>query len=100
MAHVISTLLLTILVAIHIYGHWGWYKSLLKNGIKNKSRVTIVLSALMLVVTATGIVVLFRHQGANTGLGLWHYVMGIIVSIIVIGHFVKRAKIMVKGLKR
>ena len=99
-AHVISTLLLTILVAIHIYGHWGWYKSLLKNGIKNKSRVTIVLSALMLVVTTTGIVVLFRHQGANTGLGLWHYVMGIIVSIIVIGHFVKRAKIMVKGLKR
>ena len=97
-AHVISTLLLTILVAIHIYGHWGWYKSLFKNGIKNKSRVTIVLSALMLVVTTTGIVVLFRHQGANTGLGLWHYVIGIIVSIVVIGHFVKRAKIMVKGL--
>ena len=99
-AHVISTLLLTILVAIHIYGHWGWYKYLFKGNIKNKSRVTIVLSALMLVVTTTGIVVLFRHQGANTGLGLWHYVIGIIVSIVVIGHFVKRAKIMVKGLKR
>ena len=99
-AHVISTLLLTILVAIHIYGHWGWYKSLFKNGIKSKSRVTIVLSALMLVVTTTGIVALFSHQDANTGLGLWHYVIGIIVSIVVIGHFVKRAKIMVKGLKR
>ena len=99
-AHVISTLLLTILVVIHIYGHWGWYKSLFKGNIKNKSRVTIVLSALMLVVTTTGIVVLFRHQGANTGLGLWHYVIGIIVSIIVIGHLIKRFNTMLKGLKR
>ena len=100
-AHVISTLLLTILVAIHIYGHWGWYKSLFKGNIKNKSRLTTsVLSALMLVVTTTGIVVLFRHQGANTGLGLWHYVMGIIVSIIVIGHLIKRFNTMLKGLKR
>ena len=100
-AHVISTLLLTILVVIHIYGHWGWYKSLFKGNIKNKSRLTTsVLSALMLVVTTTGIVVLFRHQGANTGLGLWHYVMGIIVSIIVIGHLIKRFNTMLKGLKR
>ena len=99
-AHVISTVLLTILVAIHIYGHWGWYKSLFKNGIKSKSGVPVALSALMLVVTITGIVALFSHQDANTGLGLWHYVIGIIVSIVVIGHFVKRAKIMVKGLKR
>ena len=99
-AHVISTLLLTILVAIHIYGHWGWYKSLLKGNIKNKSRVTVALSALMLVVTTTGIVVLFRHQGANTGLGLWHYVIGIIVSIVVIGHLIKRFNTMLKGLKR
>ena len=99
-AHFISTLLLTILVAIHIYGHWGWYKSLFKNGIKSKSGVPVALSALMLVVTITGIVALFSHQDANTGLGLWHYVIGIIVSIVVIGHFVKRAKIMVKGLKR
>ena len=99
-AHVISTLLLTILVAIHIYGHWGWYKSLFKNGIKSKSRVTIVLSALMLAVVITGIIVLFHHTEPNEGLGLWHYVMGIIVSIIVIGHLIKRFNTMLKGLKR
>ena len=98
-AHVISTLLLTILVAIHIYGHWGWYKSLFKGNIKNKSRVTIVLSALMLVVTTTGIVVLFRHAEPNEGLGLWHYILGIVITVVVFGHFIKRHRILIKGLK-
>ncbi|MBR4995133.1 MAG: DUF4405 domain-containing protein [Alistipes sp.] len=98
-AHIISILFLTTLVAIHIYGHWGWYKSLLKNGIKNKSRVTVVLSALMLGVAGTGIVVLFRHKWPNTGLGLWHYVLGIIITAVVLGHFIKRHRILIKGLK-
>lgn len=98
-AHVISTLLLTILVAIHVYAHWGWYKSLFKGRVKNKSVVTIILSALMLIVTMTGVIVLFRHQGANTTLGLWHYVIGIIITIIALGHFIKRHNIFIKGLK-
>ena len=98
-AHVITTLLLTILVAIHIYGHWGWYKSLFKNGIKNKSRVTIALSALILIVIVTGIVVLFRHQGANTGLGLWHYILGMVITAVALGHFIMRHKVLIKGLK-
>ena len=97
-AHIISTLLLTILVAIHIYAHWGWYKSLFKNGIKNQSRVTILLSALMLIVAITGIVVLFRHQGANTELGLWHYILGIVTTAVVLGHYIKRHRILIKGL--
>ena len=97
-AHVISTLLLTILVAIHIYGHWGWYKSLLKGNIKNKSRVTVFLSALILIVIETGIVVLFRHQEANTGLGLWHYILGIVITIVAFGHFIKRYRKLTKGL--
>ena len=99
-AHVITTLLLTILVAIHIYGHWGWYKSLLKNGTKNKSRVTIILSALMLIVIITGIIVLFKHQGTNSNLGIRHYILGIILSIVAIGHFIKRRKVLFKGLKK
>ena len=98
-AHIILTLILTILVAIHIYGHWGWYKSLFKGGIKNKSRVTVVLSALMMAVVITGVIVLFRHKGPNSGLGLWHYVIGIIMTIVAIGHFIKRHRILIKGLK-
>ena len=96
--HILSTLLFAIFVTTHIYGHWGWYRSLFKNGAKNKSRVTVVLTALMLFVVITGIIVLFRHQEVNTGLGLWHYVLGIITTAVILGHFIKRYRILIKGL--
>ena len=99
-AHVLSSLIFFIPLTTHIYGHWGWYKSLLKNGTKNKSRVTIILSALMLIVIITGIIVLFKHQGANSNLGIRHYILGIILSIVAIGHFIKRRKVLFKGLKK
>ena len=98
-AHIISTLLLTIMIVIHIYDHWGWYKSLFRNGIKNKSRATIVLSVLMLVVIITGHIVLFRHQGANSDFGLKHYVLGVALSVIAVGHFIRRHRILFKGLE-
>ena len=98
-AHVLSTLLFTIIVAVHIYGHWGWYKSLVKNGAKNKSRITILLTILILSVIVTGYTVLIRHQGANSHFGLWHYVLGIALTIVAIGHLIKRHKVLSKGLK-
>ena len=100
MAHIFSTLLFTILITIHIYGHWGWYKAILSSGIKNKSRVTVVLTMVMLLVIITGNIVLFRHQGANTHIGLWHYILGIILTIISVGHILKRVKILFKGLRK
>ena len=93
-AHLLSTLFFVVVIAMHIYYHWGWYKSLFKNGIKNKSRVTVVLSILMLILVISGNVVLLRHQGPNSNLGIWHYVLGIIFSVVAIGHFIKRCKIL------
>ena len=98
MAHVISTLLLTILVAIHIYGHWGWYKSLFKGGIKNKSRVTIVVSILFVVLTISGTFAFTVPEGPNSHIGIVHYIIGIISTIFFVGHIVKRHKILFKGL--
>lgn len=97
-AHVISTLLLTILVAIHIYGHWGWYKSLFKGGIKNKSRVTIVVSILFVVLTISGTFAFTVPEGPNSHIGIVHYIIGIISTIFFVGHIVKRHKILFKGL--
>lgn len=97
--HFFSALLFTLLTVLHIYDHRGWYKSLLKSGIKNKSRVTITLSVLIWIVIVTGFAVLFRHQGANSHLGLKHYIIGIIVTVIAIGHFIKRHNTLFKGLK-
>ena len=98
--HIFTTLAFTIAIGIHIYGHWSWYKSLFQKGLGNKSRVTAILSVLMFATIITGNIVLFRHQGPNSHLGLWHYVIGIILTIIALGHFLKRLPILLKGLKK
>ena len=98
--HIFTTLVFTIAIALHIYGHWNWYKNLFQKGLGNKSRVTVFLSLLMLATIITGNIVLLRHQGPNSHFGLWHYMIGIILTAIALGHFFKRIKILVKGLKQ
>ena len=98
--HIVSTLALIISVSTHVYGHWNWYKSLFQKRLGNKSRVTVFLSSLMLATIITGNIVLLRHQGPNSHFGLWHYVIGIMLTVIAVGHFLKRIKILVKGLKQ
>lgn len=98
--HIVSSLTLTISVGIHIYGHWNWYKSLFQKGLGNKSKITVLLSVLMLATIITGLIVLFIHQDPNYGHGLWHYIIGIIFTAIALCHFLKRHHILVKGLKK
>ena len=98
--HIFSTLVFTIAVGIHIYGHLNWYKSLFQKRLGNKSRMTIFLSLLMLATIITGNIVLFRHQGPNSHFGLWHYIIGILFTVIAIGHFLKRFKILTNGLSK
>ena len=97
--HIVSSLALTISVSIHIYGHWGWYKSLIAKGRGNKSRVTIYLSSIYIITIITGFVLL-NISGANTNVGLWHYRIGIILTIISAGHIIKRIPILRKSLKK
>ena len=98
--HIFSSLIFTIAVGVHIYGHLNWYKSLFQKGLGNKSRVTIFLSLLMLATIITGNIVIFRHQGPNSHFGLWHYIIGILFTVIAIGHFLKRFKILRNGLSK
>ena len=98
--HIVSGMALTISVSIHIYGHWGWYKSLFQKGLGNKSIVTVLLSVLMLATIITGLTVLCIHQDPNYGHGLWHYAIGIILTILGLCHFFKRHHILVKGMKK
>ena len=98
--HIVSALALIISVSIHVYGHWNWYKSLFQKGLGNKSKVTVLLSILMIATVITGLIVLFIHQDPNSGHGLWHYVIGIILTVIGLGHFFKRVHVLVKGLNK
>ena len=96
--HIFSTLVFSMTIGFHVYGHWNWYKTLIQKGLGNKSRVTVFLSLLMLATIITGNIVLFRHQGPNSHFGLWHYIIGILFTVIAIGHFMKRFKILRNGL--
>ena len=98
--HIFTTLVFTIAIALHIYGHWNWYKNLFHKGLGNKSKVTLLLSILMIATVTTGLIVLFIHQDPNSGHGLWHYVIGIILTVIGLGHFFRRLHILVKGMRQ
>ena len=95
--HTLASLAFIILGALHIQTHWGWYKSLISKGFGKKSRITVWLTFIYFVATITGILLLFI-AGANTGIGLWHYRIGIILTIISTGHFLKRFPILKKSI--
>ena len=97
--HTIASLAFAVVGVLHIKTHWGWYKSLIAKGRGNKSRVTIYLSSIYIITIITGFVLL-NISGANTNVGLWHYRIGIILTIISAGHIMKRIPILRKSLKK
>lgn len=96
--HVLTSLLFFIAVLFHITTHEGWYKGLIRNGIGKKSKGTVVLSVVFLLVTVTG-VALLGVNGANSDIGLWHYRIGIIATALSAGHILKRIPLLRKSLK-
>lgn len=97
--HVLTSFLFFIVVIFHIRTHWGWYKGAIRNGIRKKSKVTIVLSVIFLLVSVTGFILL-GITGANSNIGLWHYKIGIAMIICSTGHILKRIHLLRKSLEQ
>lgn len=97
-AHMVFALLFLIVVGLHVQSHWGWYRSWFRSGPGKKSRVTALLTVLWLVVAVTGIILL-PVEGEGSGLGRWHFILGIIASILAVGHLLKRLPVLRKSLK-
>ena len=74
----------------HIKTHWAWYTSLFRNGLGRKSHVTVIVSILFMLVALTGCVLL-GVEGANSGIGLWHYRIGLL-SVALFGGHIQRNK--------
>ena len=98
--HTLSSIGFLISGIMHIQSHWAWYKGWFSKGLGNKSRVTALLSIIFVAISITGILLIAVIDGANSGLGLWHYRLGIAMTIIGLGHFIKRFRILKKSLKR
>lgn len=95
--HVLGSILFLVTIIFHVSTHRGWYKRVIKKGIDRKSKVTAFLSVIFLLLSVTGLALL-GINGANSPLGLWHYKIGIITTIIALGHVIKRLLVLRKSL--
>lgn len=91
-AHVLSSLSWLISGAIHIKRHRAWYRAIASKGIGHKSRTTILLSALFLFVTVTGLILIIGVDGANSALGRWHYIAGLALILLSLIHIISRRR--------
>lgn len=91
-AHILSSLCWLISVAIHIKRHRASYRAIASKGIGHKSRTTILLSALFLFVTVTGLILIIGVDGANSALGRWHYIPGLILILLSLIHIISRKR--------
>ena len=97
-AHIATSLLFTILMAMHVHTHWGWYKGWMARGLGRKSRVTATVSVLSVIVVTTGIALL-GVEGANSDIGLWHYRLGLATIALWGWHVAKRWRVL-KGKRK
>lgn len=96
--HSLTGLSFAVFAVWHVKMHIGWYKSLFKGKNGKKRHVTATLTMIALVAVVTGIA-MFVVAGSNTGIGLWHYRIGILLSVLAIGHIIKRSSILGKSIR-
>ena len=97
--HIAASLLFLVAGACHIKTHSKWYRSLLKNGLGRKSKTTLAISIVFVATVITGIALL-GVEGANSGIGLWHYKILLITGLFAIIHIVKRKTAFLSIFKR
>lgn len=92
-AHIVWGVLFLILSTGHIRAHRGWYKSLPER-FRQRSKVTVCLSAVYLLTSATDLILILHRENAGTHLGILHYQAGILFGILAIWHLCGRMKIL------
>lgn len=92
-AHILFSQLFAVFAVWHIRLHWSWYESLFSASRGKKSLLTIVISLLFVVLSATGVVLLFI-KGANSHVGLWHWGIGLAAVLLFSGHILKRWRVL------
>lgn len=91
--HILISAIFVYLVIQHLYTHKAWTKGLRDETLRKKRQITILLAVLAFAVTATGIMLL-GIMGANTHVGLLHYKLGIVFTLLLIGHSVRRLHVL------
>lgn len=74
---------------IHVFHHLKWYKTLAK-GTGQHNKITICLSVLYVFVTLTGLFLITQKERNLSHLGIFHYQMSILFTLLGAWHFIKR----------
>ena len=89
-------------VELHIAGqgvdHESWHIWAIFH--KGKRKAVLLLSIVFLLAVVSGILLVCFVDGANSSLGLWHYRIGIFVSVLGVLHILKRKRGLYKGVRR
>ena len=94
-AHTVSGVLMAVLAILHVCQHWAWYKSLLAHGIGKKSRVTLGITLVFLLIFITGVVLVAVIDGPNSWVGTCHFWMGLALIILSLWHIAVRWRALV-----
>lgn len=97
-AHIVASVLFTVLITFHVRTHWGWYRSLFRDGLGRKSHVTVAVSLVFIILAFSGYALL-GVDGAGSGLGMWHYRIGLLSLVLFSGHIIRRISVLRKTLK-
>lgn len=98
-AHVVASMAFLIAAVLHVATHYQWYKGIARRGMGRKSKVTMTLTLLFLLSAITGTALLFV-SGPSTAIGHLHLIIATIMTIIAVGHTIKRFPVLRKSLKR
>lgn len=98
-AHIVIGALFTFVSGWHIKMHWNWYKTIPKKGFGKKSQVTAAVSVAFVCTVVTGLLLL-GVEGANSGIGLWHYKLGILMLLLAIIHLALRGTALLRVFKK
>ena len=96
--HVFSSLFFMVAAFFHVYFHLNWYKGLFQGGKGKKSRVTIAITLMFVLLVITGILALTIPQGPGSSIGMKHYTLGLLCMVFFTGHIIKRHHVLVKAL--
>lgn len=90
--HVLLSIMFAICSAQHIRRYVRLYKSFgkVRTAIRNVDIAAV--SLFMSIATITGIVLLFWDCTPNTGMSLWHYWFGMLMSLVTAIHIIRRKR--------
>ena len=94
--HSIVNVGLLIAVAMHIKQHLGWFKKLIKRS-SLKAKMAVFVTVAIMLVSFSGMYLLFFVEGQDSHAGLVHYWFGLIFAVLAILHLVRRLKVFRKG---